>query len=451
MMPPSGVPSPPRPLPSVLIRAIGRWPLTALVINSVIGSGIFGVPAAVAGLVGPWSPLAFLIAGCSVFVIVLCFAEVGSRFDDSGGPYLYAREAFGPAVAFQIGWLHLWTRILSAAAVVNVLAAYMADIVPWVSSPAGRAFAMTAGMAVATSVNVSGIRPAAWMVNTFTVAKLLPLVGVSLLGVFFFRTDVVATQAVASPDWTEAVLLLVFAYGGFESSIVAAGETRDPRRDTGFALVVAMVAITAIYCLIQLVVVGVLPNAREHAAPVTATLRELVGPPGAVIGAAAVVTSVYGWLLGFVLTTPRILFSMAVRREMPSIFARVHHAWRTPHVAIVGTAVVALALGLLGGFTQLATFSVISRLGIYGVTCAALVVLRRKHGESVGFRAPGGAVTAVAGIAFCVWLLSTRNLAQAWFLPVVLLIGAVLWLTRRTRRPDQHDEGGGDAGLHLVG
>lgn len=417
-----------------LVRAIGRWPLTAIVINSVIGSGIFGLPAVLAGLAGAWSPVAVLLAGSCIFVVVLCFAEVGTRFDESGGPYLYAREAFGPAVAFQVGWLHLWTRLLSAAAVVNVLAAYLTAIVPWAGTPAGRAFAITASVVIATAVNVRGVRQAAWTVNAFTIAKLLPLLAVILFGAFHFSPAVMATQAVPQPNWTEAVLLLVFAYGGFETAIVAAGETREPRRDTAFALVVAMLSITAIYCLMQLVVVSVLPNARAHAAPISATLGELVGRPGAFIGATAVVISVYGWLFGFVLTTPRILYSMSLRHELPSFFAQVHPRYRTPHVAIVATAAIALGLGLSSGFTQLATFSAISRLVIYASTCAALIALRKQRGEPVGFRAPGGVATAVAGIAFCIWLLSTRNLTQAWIIPVLMATGALLWLVTRSRR-----------------
>ena len=147
--------------PIPLVRAIGRGALTAVVINCVIGSGVFGLPATLAALTGSWSPLAVLIAGAGVFFIVLCFAEVGSRFDDAGGPYLYTREAFGPALGFQIGWLHIWTRILAAAAVLNVFVAYLSSLVPWASTSTGRAVTMTAGMAAVTFVNVSGVRQAA--------------------------------------------------------------------------------------------------------------------------------------------------------------------------------------------------------------------------------------------------------------------------------------------------
>ncbi|MFN0085037.1 MAG: APC family permease [Blastocatellia bacterium] len=417
-----------------LIRAIGRWGLTAVVINSVIGSGIFGMPSAVAGLVGARSPLAILCAGGCIFIVVLCFAEVGSRFQDAGGPYLYVRETFGAAVGFQIGWLQIWTRVLSCAATLNVLIAYLAPLVPAVRAPAGRALAMTGGMVLVTAVNVIGVRQASWAVNGFTVAKLAPLLLVALLGGIHFRPEVLATQTVSAPNWTEAILLLVFAYGGFESAVVAASETRNPKRDTAFALIVAMSAVTAIYCLVQLAVMGVLPNAARSSAPVAAALGEMLGPVGLTIGSLAVVISIYGWLTGFALMTPRILFSMAERRELPSVLARVHPRFRTPHAAIAVNSAVALGLGLYSSFTQAAALAAISRLGVYGLTCAALIILRKHPDKPAGFHLPGGRIIAVLGIAFSCWLISTRSLTQAWLLALIPGVGALLWVHSRRRR-----------------
>lgn len=414
-----------------LVRAIGRWGLTAVVINCVIGSGVFGLPAPLAALTGAWSPVAVMIAAACIFPIVICFAEVGSRFDDAGGPYLYTREAFGPASGFQIGWLHVWTRILSAAAVLNVFAVYFAALVPWAATPAGRAATMTAGMFVVTAVNVTGVRQASWMVNLFTIAKLLPLTAVVLVGLFRLDRDVLAAHAVADPQWTEAVLLLVFAYGGFESAVVAGSESRNPTRDTAFALVAAMTAITVIYALVQLAVVTTLPDAAAQTAPVSATLGAVLGPAGITFGSVAVLISVYGWLTGFALMTPRILFAMAERRELPRVLAHVHPRSRVPDVAIVLNSTLALACGLASSFGQLATFSAISRLGILGLTCASLIALRRKWGMPEGFRAPAGTLLALAGMLFCVWMLSTRSLEQAWFLPVVIAGGAGVWLWSR--------------------
>jgi len=433
-MPTNGKEAGPGSSRPTLIRAIGRWALTAAVINSVIGSGVFGLPSTLAGFAGAWSPLTVLIAGVGIFVIVLCFAEVGSRFDQAGGPYLYTREAFGPAFGFQIGWLHIWTRLLSGAAVLNVLSAYLAPLVPWAGTPTGRALVMIFVMTLVTVINVSGVRQASWTVNAFTVAKLLPLLLLIALGLFQFDRSVLATQTVAEPKWTEAVLILMFGYGGFESGVVAASESRNPKKDTAFALITAMLVITVIYCLIQLAVVGVLPNAGASKAPVAEALSVLLGPVGLTLGSIAVIISVYGWLTGFSLMGPRIIYSMAIHREFPRMFAKVHPTWRTPHIAIIINSIIALSMGLVSNFGQLATFGAITRLGIYIATCAALIRLRKQKAEPPTFRVPGGPALAIVGILFGVWLLSTRRLEQAWLLPLVVAAGGVLWIAMRKHR-----------------
>lgn len=416
-----------------LVRAIGRWSLTAAVINSVIGSGIFGMPSAVAALVGAWSPLAVMLAGLSIFTIVLCFAEVGSRYEEAGGPYLYTRDAYGPLVGFQVGWLHVWTRLLSGAAVLNVLVSYLALLIPAAGTGYGRVLTMTAGMALVTAVNIRGVRQAAWAVNAFTVAKLFPLLLLIILGSFNLSREVLATQTVDKPGWIEALLLLVFAYGGFESSVVTASEASNPKRDTAFALVTGMAAVTLVYALVQLAVIGVLPHAARSTTPVASALGELLGRAGLALGSLAVVVSVYGWLTGFALTTPRILFSMAERGELPSSLAAVHARFRTPHMAVMVNSAIALGLGLYGSFTQTATLAAVTRLAYYGLTCGALIILRRRQDGQPGFRVPGGPAIALTGIAFCLWLLGTRNLAQARSMIAIMAAGALLWLLARRR------------------
>lgn len=420
--------------PPTLVRAIGRWDLTATVVNAVIGSAIFGLPATVASHTGAWSPLAVLLAGLGILPIVLCFAEVGSRFDGAGGPYLYARSAFGAQAGFHVGWLLVWTRLLTGAAVLNVLANYAAQLVPWVGTPVGRAATMVLVVLVVTATNVRGVRQAAWTVNFFTLAKLLPLLLVIGIGAVAFRGDVLRAQAAPAPDWTQAVLLLVFAYGGFESAVVAASETRRPREDTAFALGAGIVVITIVYVLVQLAVVATLPNAAASEAPIADALRAAVGPAGAAIGGGAAVVSTFGWLLGFGLLTPRVLYSMGERGEVPAVFGRVHPQFRTPHVAIITSTVIALAIGLWGTFAATATLSAISRLVVYAVTCAALVRLRRRGEPPAGFVLPGGPLFAAAGIAFTIWLLSTRSLTQAWLLGAIVIAGVLVWFAGR-RRP----------------
>jgi amino acid transporter len=409
-----------------LIRVMGRVSLTAAIINGVVGSGIFGLPSAVAALTGAWSPLAVLVAGACVFLVLLCFAEVGSRFDQAGGPYLYTREAFGPIVGFQVGWLLLVSRLLGCAAALNILIVYLGVLAPPMVTPTGRVLTMSGAMAIATIINVTGVRIAAWTTNLFTVAKLLPLALLVVAGLPQLSARVFASQEVAQPAWREALLLLVFAYGGFESMVIAASETRDPRKDTGPALITAAAIVTVIYCLLQLVIVGVLPHAGRSTTPVTSALREVLGGVGATIGTAAVIVSVYGWLTGFTLMMPRVLYSMATHGELPAVLGRVHAEFRTPHVAIVANAIVALAMGLYSSFAQAATFATIARLAVFASTCAALLVLKRRGGPAPAFQLPGGTAIAIAGASFSIWLLATRSSTELWILLAVIAGGVLL-------------------------
>jgi len=415
-----------------LVRAIGRWDLTALVVNGVIGSSIFGMPAVLAALTGAWSPVTSLLGGLGILTIVLCHAEVASRFKDPGGTYLYAREAFGRPVGFQAGWLSFWIRVTSMAANLNVFVDYLGQLVPAAGAGAGRAAVMCAVTALVTALNVIGVRQSSRTVDVFTVAKLLPLLLLVALGAGRIRSDVLATQAVAVPDWTQAVLLLVFAYGGFEAALIPAGEAKDPRRDSAFALLTALAIIATVYALVQLTVVGVVPHVASVRAPVAAAFGVLVGSAGMVFASLAAMISTYGWTVGAVLTTPRILYSMAERAELPAALARVHPRFRTPDVSIYAFAAAGLAFGLAGGFAANATISAIVRLVTYGMVCATLPVFRRRPQMGApGFRLPAGTAIALVGVGFCLWLLSKRTFTQAWVLLAIMALGWVLWAGAR--------------------
>jgi amino acid transporter len=411
-----------------LVRAIGRWDFTALVVNGVIGSGIFGLPAVLAGLTGTWSPLAYLLAGIGVLAIVLCHAEVASRFTEAGGPYLYAREAFGSFVGVQAGWLSFCIRVTSMGANLNVFTDYLTQILPAAGQDRGRIVTLVVVTAIVAAINVVGVRTGARTVDLFVVAKVLPLLFLVLLGLPRFGAEVLATQQVADPDWTQAILLLVFAYGGFEAALIPAGEMKDPRRDAGFALLAGMGFVAVIYMLVQVAVIGVLPNAAQSAAPVAATFGVLLGPAGVTVGSLAAMVSTYGWTLGSTLNSPRILYSMGEKRELPALFARVHPRFRTPHVAILLYAATGLGFAAYGTFAANATLAAIVRLVTYGLVAAALLVFRRRALEPPGFRLPMAGIIAPLALAFCVWLLSTRTFTQAWILLAMMAVGAALWL-----------------------
>jgi len=411
-----------------LVRAIGRWDFTALVVNGVIGSGIFGLPAVLAGLTGAWSPLAYLLAGVGMLAIVLCHAEVASRFTEAGGPYLYAREAFGTFVGVQAGWLSFCIRVTSMGANLNIFTDYLTQILPAAGQGRGRIVTLVVVTAIVTVINVVGVRTGARTVDLFVVAKVLPLLFLVLLGLPRFSGEVLATQQVADPDWTQAILLLVFAYGGFEAALIPAGEMKDPRRDSAFALLAGTGLVAIIYMLVQATVIGVLPNAAQFPAPVAATFGVLLGPAGVTLGSLAAMLSTYAWTLGSTLNSPRILYSMGEKRELPALFGRVHPRFRTPHVAILVYAAAGLGFAAYGSFAANATLAAIVRLVTYGLVAAGLLVFRRRALEPPGFRLPMAGIIAPLALAFCVWLLSTRTFTQAWILLAMMAVGAALWL-----------------------
>jgi APA family basic amino acid/polyamine antiporter len=281
---------------------------------------------------------------------------------------------------------------------------------------------------------VIGVRQGARTVDFFTVAKLLPLVLLVALGLTRVSAEVFATQAVAAPDWTQAVLLLIFAYGGFESALVPASEAKDPRRDSAFALLLGLAVVALIYMLVQLTVVGLVPYVATSRASVAAAFGVLFGSAGVTFAIVAAMVSTYGWTVGAVLATPRLLYAMGERAEMPPVLARVHPRYRTPYVAICVFALGGLGFALAGSFAANATISAIIRLVIYAMVCTTVPLFRRRADmEAPGFCIPAGTAVAVLGLGFCAWLLSTRTFTQAWILLALMGVGWLLGLASRRK------------------
>src|SRR5207302_911473 len=337
-----------------LVRAIGRWSMVALAVNSILGSGIFGLPSAVAALVGSSSPVAVLIAGAGMAVIIACYAEVASQFAETGGTYLYVRHAFGRFAGLQVGWLMLLSRLTACAAGVNLLVVYLGEFWPAASQPLPRLAVITVFLATLAAVNYRGVGAGTLVSNTTVVAKLLALGLVCVAGVVYLAVHprIALMPVVANADgWLQAMLLLLFAYGGYEAALNPMGEARDPRRDAAFALFVALLILTALYALLQLIVVGVLADAAHSARPLADAARVVIGPAGAALISAGALISVYGYISANMLTAPRGTFALAERGDFPAWLARVHPRFRTPYCSILLFAL------LLWGFSQFASFS----------------------------------------------------------------------------------------------
>jgi amino acid transporter len=416
-----------------LVRGIRRWDLVALVVNSVIGAGIFGLPATVYAKTGPYSLLAFMACAVLVILLVLCFAEVTSRFTRTGGPYLYAREVFSPWIAFQVGWLLWLTRLTAFAAVCNLLIQYLGYFWPAAEAGAGRAAIITLIVTVLTAINIAGVRTSALVGDVFTVGKLLPLVLFVAVGLFFIEPRHYSTEALPGyGDFTTAVLLLVYAFTGFEIPVIAAGEVSDPRRDFPFALLAGIGVVVLLYVLIQFVCIGTLPELAESKRPLADAASRFLGAAGATIISLGALVSTTGTLNAIMLAGSRLPFALAEQGQLPQWLARTHPRFHTPYVSILISAVLILALTLSGTFIYALTLSTIARLFTYASTCLALIVLRRREDRPAAFTLPGGIFVALASLALIVWLLSNVKPQEA--LPVALAVAAGLVLCALGRR-----------------
>ena len=420
-----------------LVRAIRRRDLTALAINGIIGAGIFGLPAEVFARIGVYSLLAFVVCAAAVALIILCFAEVSSRFRETGGPYLYAREAFGPLVGFEVGWLMWMARLTAFAANIQVLVAYFSLFVPAAGSGAGRTVTITAVVLALTVVNIAGVREATRVTNVLTVAKLAPLALLVAAGAFVLAPAAFAAgPPPAFGDFSVSVLLLVYAFTGFEQAAIPGGESRDPQRDLPRALLIAIAVVAAFYILIQVVAIGTVPTLASSARPLADAGARVFGAGGAALIAAGAVVSILGNLNSILLVAPRVTYAMAERGEMPALLAATHPRFHTPHVSVLLAGAIVLAVTLSGTFIYIVTISAIARLLNYAATCAALIALRRAPGAPAAtFLAPGGPVVAVVALILIGWLLSNTTFAQLRDAGIAAVAGlAIYGVSRSTRR-----------------
>ncbi len=420
-----------------LVRAIGRWSLAALAVNSIIGSGIFGLPATVAGLLGKRSVVAVLIAGAAMGVIMACFAEVASQFSEAGGPYLYARVAFGRLTGILVGWMLYLAQTAAPAANANLFAIYLAEFWPAAKEPWPRFVTLTLLVGVLALINARGARQGTAVSNVFTVAKILPLLMVVLAGAAVTIIHP-APWGVAAPMpasvWMKAMVLLIFAYGGFESAMAPMSEAKNPGRDAGFALLVALIACTVIYALVQWVVVGVLGPGATTDRPLAEVARITMGNRGAGLVAIGALVSVYGYLSAKLLGMPRVTFALAKGGDLPKVFAAVSARFHTPWFSILFYAAAVWGLAIAGSFAWNVTLSVVARLFYYGVVCAALIALRRKQPRAAGFRLPGGQVLAVLGVGIAVALATQVDLSKSLILAATVGAALLNWLWARKER-----------------
>jgi basic amino acid/polyamine antiporter, APA family len=415
-----------------LRRALGRWDLTAIGVNQVIGGAIFLMPSQVAAQIGGWSPIAFVLMGLASLSVALCFAEVGSRFEGTGGPYLYTRAAFGRFVAFEVGWMQWFTRASSQATVMAGIAVAFGYYWPAMTADWPRAMLLIGVTAALTWVNVVGIRQSAWVVNALTIGKLLPLALFIIAGLRFVDAGALTSLPPLSlRQFSAAALLMIFVYGGYDVVPVPAGEALDPRRHVPSALIMTILAVMTVMTLAQVVAQSVLPDLAGHSTPMADAAAVFLGSGGALLIGAGSVVSMTGNNAGQILTGSRMLFALAEHGELPGVFGRVHPRYRTPANAVLFTSIVAVTLALSGSFPKLAVVSAVARLVTYTCVAAATLRLRSPQFATVvkpaTFVAPLGPLVPVIAMIVSLAIVAGATREQLVGGGAALVVGAVLF------------------------
>lgn len=413
---------------SLLARELGVRQLSANIFNYTVGSGIFALPAFAVLQLGAAAPLAYFTCAIVIALVVMCFAEAGSRVDSTGGPYAYVETAFGPFVGFMAGCLVLSTGTSAAAGIFSLLARSIVKLFPaapvWITP-----VIIVVLVVMLVAINVRGVKTGARVIEAMTVVKLLPLLAFVLVGAFFVHpqnwawTDVPSLRQVLS---TSGIVL--FAFSGIEGSLVPSGEVRNPSRSVPRAALLALAAVTLLYLAVQFVALGVegLALGIDRTTPLASAASRMIGPIGGTIMIVAAVISMTGYLSANVLSEPRGVFAFSRDGFLPRFLSAVHPRFRTPHYAIYVYGAVVAAIALSGTFEQLATFANLAALTLYFFVAISAWQLRRRNVRSDGdpFTPPGGAIVNVAACIAVVWVFyeTVERTQLLWLVGVVVLI-----------------------------
>ena len=422
-----------------LVRGIGIPALTANIVSSTIGAGIFVIPATVAAGLGPAAPLAFICCAIAMVLLVTCFAIAGSRVSLTGGLYAYVEVAFGKYVGFLAGMLYFLTALGAVAGVVNVLANSIALVIPFLGGPVIRIIVMLAVYGVLVFINIRGVREGAGAVTTITIAKLLPLLLFVCAGIFFIHpANLSWTAWPGSKALGDSVILLIFAFVGIEVALIPSGEVKNPSRTVPRSAYLALVITTIIYIMIQLVAQGALGSdlATHKDAPLAEAAAKFLGNIGRTILLAGATISAFGFVTSDILSSPRLIFAFGRDGALPAWFAHVHARYHSPDVAIITYAVLAFGLSVTGTFEKLAVLSNVAVLLMYLLCCAAcwFLVQRDVRTDGQPFNFPGMKIVPALAILAIIWILAHATLFEFAVNGIVLAIASVLYFVRAKLR-----------------
>jgi amino acid transporter len=420
---------------SGLKRSLSLLDVSALGINGIIGQGIFLLPGLAVLAMGPASLVAIIVAGVLSFLIALCFAEVGSQFKSTGGAYVYAKEAFGDFVGFEVGWMTCCVAVISWAALANGFTKVMSHFVPAVGSGWIQKLTIVGLMAVLSAVNLRGAKKGALLSTVMSVAKLVPILIFIAVGAFFM--DGANFEPFAPNGYSslaETTLLLLYAFVGFETLVVPAGEMANPQRSVPLAMMIVMSVVSVVYIAVLTVALGTFPDIAGHGNPVAEASRQFMGPLGGTLVAAGIVISVFGTNAGAALVSPRRFYALAERGDLPPKLAYVNPQTGAPTYSILALFGLSALLALSGTFKELAILGVMARFLQYIPTCLAVIVLRKKGRQTPGFKLPMGPVLPLITVGICVWLMFNADLKPILYGVAALALGLPLYKLAKMRQ-----------------
>ena len=420
---------------AALVRAIGVRQLTAAIVNTTVGAGIFVLPALVARDVGAAAPVAFLVCAAMMALVSVSLAMAGSRVSVTGGIYAYVEAAFGPYAALMAGVLQWLTGVLAVSGVSTALIDQLGTLAPVFRAPVARIGVLAVVVALLAHLNARGVRMGTRLIEGVTVAKLAPLLIFVAAGVFFVNPTAIAWPGMPDSDALgRSVLLLIFAYAGVEVALAPSGEIRNPAQTVPRAIFLALGTTTTLYIAIQLVAQGVLGPmlAEQTAAPLAEAAARFLGSAGMTLMLAGAVCSMFGYMCGDMLSTPRSLYALARDGFAPAVLSRVHPQHRTPSVAIWTHAAIVLLLASTQTFQALAIISNVGLLLLYLMACGAAIELARRNVRTTGapFELPVAWVAPVAAAVLMAWVLSSATLREFAVTGIVLAAATLAYLVR---------------------
>ena len=405
-------------------------------VNSIVGVSIFKLPADLAARLGGLSPVSCLGAGAGILIIAGCIAEVSSYYEETGGLYLYARDALGRFAGLPVAWLTWLTRIAAPAAAANLFCTYAAQFFPALGARRGELLLLGVLIGHLALLNYIGVKTGKIVSNFFTAIKvgfLLFFVMATLLALLIkpeLRVAIVLPAASAK-SWFQAMLLLVYAYGGFEGALFVGGETENPKRDTPIALLTALGVVCLIYTAVQFAVVVILPDAGASTRPLADAAQRFLGPAGGIAIALAALVSAYGYLSANLLHAPRITFALAEQGDFPAFLGAVHPRYRTPYVSIFLYAILVYVFAALGDFEWNAILSAVSRLAVYGAMAVAVPLLRRRGDRQAQFVLPWPYLFAGLALIFSLLLLTQMGKSEFAIVGTTCALALANWLVVR--------------------